>query len=224
MFIGHFGVGFAGKRAAPSVSLGTLFLAAQLPDGLWPLLLLLGIEHVRIVPGIMKLSPFDFYDYPWSHSLVALAVWGLLLGGAYFAMRRSVRGAAVVAAAVVSHWLLDALVHRPDVPVLPRGPYVGLGLWNSLPATVFAEIAFYGGGLALYLASTRAKDRAGSWALWSLVLLLLAIWISTFFAPPPPGTLPVALSGIAMWITIPWGYWIDNHRLRRSQASGSRES
>ena len=140
MFIGHFGVGFAGKRAAPAVSLGTLFLAAQFADGLWPLLLLLGVEHVRIAPGTMKLSPFDFYDYPWSHSLVAIVVWGVLLGGAYYVLRRSLRGAAVVAAGVVSHWFLDFLVHRPDMPVFPRGPYLGLGLWNSLPATVLLEV------------------------------------------------------------------------------------
>lgn len=213
MFIGHFGLGFAAKRAVPAVSLGTLFLAVQFADGLWPLLLLLGVEHVRIAPGTMKLSPFDFYDYPWSHSLVALAAWSALFGGAYFALRRSFRAAAIVAAGVVSHWFLDFLVHRPDMPVFPRGPYLGLGLWNSLAATVMLEAGFYGGGLALYATATRAKDRTGVWALWSLVLLLFALWISTFFAPPPPGRIPVAVSGIAMWLTIPWGYWIDRHRI-----------
>ena len=218
MFIGHFGVGFAGKRVEPSVSLGTLFLAAQFADGLWPLLLLLGVEHVRIAPGIMKLSPFDFYDYPWSHSLVALAGWGILVGLSYFALRRRLRGALVVAAGVLSHWFLDFLVHRPDMPVLPPGPYAGLGLWNSLPATVLLEAGLYGGGLALYVAGTRPRDRTGTWSLWTLVLLLFAIWVSTFFAPPPPGQVPVAITGIAMWLVIPWGYWIDRHR--RSAQSG----
>jgi hypothetical protein len=212
VFIGHFGAGFAAKKAAPSVSLGTLFLAVQFADGLWPLLLLLGIEHVRIAPGLMKLSAFEFSDYPWSHSLAALLAWAALLGGGYYFLRRNGRGAIVVAAGVVSHWFLDALVHRPDMPVLPRGPYAGLGLWNSPAATVLLEVGFFGGGIALYLSATRARDRTGVRALWSLVMLLFALWVSTFFAPPPPGPLPVALSGIAMWGTIPWGYWIDRHR------------
>jgi hypothetical protein len=215
MFIGHFGLGFAGKKAAPSVSLGTLFLSVQLADGLWPLFLLLGLEHVRIVPGITKLSPFDFYDYPISHSLVALLGWGIAASGAYFVVRRSARGAAVIAAGVVSHWVLDFVVHRPDMPVLPRGPYVGLGLWNSVPATVLLEVGLYAGGLALYVTATRAKDRAGAWSLWALVVLLPAIWISSLFAPPPPSVIPIAVSGLAMWLMIPWGYWIDRHRITR---------
>ena len=124
-------------------------------------------------------------------------------------------GAAILTAGVVSHWVLDFMVHRPDMPVLPDGPYVGLSLWNSVPATVLLEVGFYAGGIALYVAATRAKDRTGIWALWTLVFLLFALWISTFFAPPPPGQIPVALSGIAMWLTIPWGYWIDRHRVVR---------
>jgi hypothetical protein len=115
-------------------------------------------------------------------------------------------------------------VHRPDMPVLPRGPYLGLGLWNSVPATVLLEVGLYAGGIALYAAATRAKDRAGEWSLWTLVVLLFAIWIASLFAPPPPGVTPIAVSGLAMWLMIPWGYWIDGFRLRRSQASGSRES
>ena len=87
----------------------------------------------------------------------------------------------------MSHWFLDFLVHRPDMPVFPRGPYLGLGLWNSLAATVMLEVGFYGGGLALYATATRAKDRTGVWALWSLVLFLFALWSLEFFAPPPPG-------------------------------------
>lgn len=215
MFIGHFGVGFGGKKVAPSVSLGTLFLSVQLADALWPLFLLLGLEHVRIAPGTMKLSPFDFYDYPISHSLVALACWGIAFGAVYFFLKRNLRAAAILAAGVVSHWVLDFIVHRPDMPVLPDGPYVGLGLWNSVPATVLLEVGLYAGGIALYVAATRAKDRTGIWSLWTLVLLLFALWISTFFAPPPPNTTALAVSGIAMWLTIPWGYWIDRHRAPR---------
>ena len=125
MFIGHFGLGFAGKRIAPTVSLGTLFLAVEFADGLWPVLLLAGVEHARIVPGLMRTSALDLYDYPWSHSLVALIVWGAILGAVYFAATRSFRGSWVMAAAVVSHWFLDACMHRPDMPP------VRLGRWAN---------------------------------------------------------------------------------------------
>jgi membrane-bound metal-dependent hydrolase YbcI (DUF457 family) len=215
LFIGHFGAGFAGKKLAPEVSLGTLFLSVQFADGLWPLLLLLGVEHVRITPGIMKLSPFDFYDYPFSHSLPALVLWGIAVGAVSFVARGRVRGAAVLVAGVVSHWFLDFVMHRPDMPVLPRGPYVGLGLWNSPPATLLVETALYGSGIALYLNATRAKDKVGVRAFWVLVILLYGIWIASLFGPPPPSVTPVAISGIAMWLTIPWGYWIDRHRESR---------
>ena len=213
MFIGHFGAGFAGKKIAPAVSLGTLFLAAQFADLLWPLLLLLGIEHFRITPGITKLSPLDFYDYPISHSLLALVGWGAVLGGAYLLIRNRVRGAVVLAAAVVSHWVLDVVVHRPDMAVLPGREYLGLGLWNSVPATVLAEVGVYGGGLALYLTATKAKDRVGVWALWTLVVFLLLVWIASLVGPPPPDVKSVAVAGLAMWLTVPWAYWIDRHRM-----------
>ena len=107
MFIGHFGVALAAKKVAPKTSLGTLILASQFADLLWPFLLLVGIEHVEIVPGITKVSPFDFTDYPFSHSLLMLFFWSLLVGGIYYALRRYQRGAFVIGAAVISHWILD---------------------------------------------------------------------------------------------------------------------
>jgi membrane-bound metal-dependent hydrolase YbcI (DUF457 family) len=207
MFVGHFGVGFAAERIAPQVSLGSLFLAVEFADGLWPLLLLAGIEHVRIVPGLMKASALDLYDYPWSHSLLALCVWSALAGAVYCAARRSRWGAWILAALVISHWLLDVWAHRPDMPLFPHGPYLGFGLWNSIPATLAIEGLLYLGGLALYLRSTEPADRVGSRALGSLVILL--------FGPPPPDERTLAISGLFGWLFIPWGYWIDRHRAPR---------
>jgi len=215
MFVGHFGVGLAAKRVAPTVSLGTLFLSVQLADGLWPLFLLLSLEHVRIVPGLMAASPLDFTDYPFSHSLVTLAGWGVAFGAIYWLIRRNGWAALVLAGGVVSHWLLDVIVHRPDLPVFPDGPYLGLGLWQSIPATLVAEGALYLGGLALYLTATTAKDRIGHYALWRFCGLLAVIWIASLLGPPPPNERMLAFSGVAMWITIPWGYWIDRHRSPR---------
>ena len=123
MFLGHFGVGFGSKRFAPKTSLGTLFLAAQFIDLLWPVLLLVGFERVAIVPGITLVTPLDFAHYPWSHSLLAVVIWGLLFGCVYYLVRRYRAGAWVCGAAVISHWVLDLLLHRPDLPILPGGDY-----------------------------------------------------------------------------------------------------
>ncbi|HEX6361785.1 MAG TPA: hypothetical protein VFZ93_02430, partial [Albitalea sp.] len=128
MFIGHFGVGFAAKRVAPAVSLGTLFLAAQFIDLLWPTLLLAGVERVEIRPGANP--PLAFVHYPVSHSLVAVLGWAALIGGLHFGLRRRLRAALVVGAAVLSHWVLDLLVHEPDLPLAPGAARVGLGLWH----------------------------------------------------------------------------------------------
>ena len=216
MFVGHFGGAFAGKRIAPRVSLGTLFLAFQWADLLWPVLLLAGVEHVRGVPGLIPTNPYDFYDYPWSHSLVALAGWGLLFALLHLRRRRDGVAAVVLGLGVVSHWALDALMHRPDMPILPAGPYVGLGLWRSVAATVVIEGAIYAGGIGLYLSATRAKDRTGVWALWALIVLLGAMWGSSVGTTTPFDERKVAWGSLSMWLVVAWAYWIDRHRIARS--------
>ena len=163
MFIGHFGVALAAKKIAPRTSLGTLILAAQFLDFLWPAFLLLGIEHVRIVPGISVVSPLEFTDYPISHSLLMALVWAVLFGGTYYMLRGYARGAWVVAAAVLSHWVLDFIVHRPDLQLLPGVRLrVGLGLWNSFFASVAVETLFFGVGLWIYLSCTRGRDQVAN--------------------------------------------------------------
>jgi hypothetical protein len=212
LFVGHFGFGLAGKAMAPRISLGTLFFSVQLADALWPLLLLAGIEHVHIVPGMMRMSGLNFWDYPISHSLAALTAWGILFGAIYFVARRYLAGALVLAAGVVSHWFLDVLMHRPDMPVFPRGPYVGLALWNSLPGTLAAEGGLYALGIFVYLRVTTARDAVGTWALWSFLVVLPAMWLMALFGPPPPSERALAWSALAGWLFVPWGYWIDRHR------------
>lgn len=213
MFVGHFGVGFAGKAVAPRASLGTLFLAAQFVDLLWPTLLLLGLERVEIRPGITRVTPLDFVSYPISHSLTAAVTWGLLFAGVYGLARRSRAGAATMFAAVVSHWILDLLTHRPDLPLSPwSATKVGLGLWGSLPGTLVVELAIFGGGLALYLRATTARDRIGAIALWGLVGFLLLIYAANLLGSTPPGVEAIAWAGHAQWLLVAWAYWIDRHR------------
>ena len=212
MFLGHFGLGLAGKRVAPAVSLGTLFLAVQWADLLFFILALVGIEHFRIAPGATRVTPVDFFDYPISHSLAWLIVWGIGVGGLYFVFRKSRLGAFLLAAGVVSHWFLDAFVHRPDMPVLPAGPKVGMGLWNSPVATVIAEAIVFGGGILVYLKTTHASDRTGRWAFWALIVFLAATWVGSLLGPPPPNERAMEWTGIAMWLFVPWGWWVDRHR------------
>jgi membrane-bound metal-dependent hydrolase YbcI (DUF457 family) len=214
MFIGHFGVALAAKKAAPRTSLGMLIFAAQLLDLIWPILLLLGIEHVRIAPGITKVSPMDFNDYPISHSLLTAIGWSVLLGGLYYGVRRHARGAWIVALAVLSHWILDWIVHRPDLPLWPGGARVGLGLWNSWIAAITAELLVFGGGLWIYLRCTRAKDEdaLGRYVFWALMAFLALGWIGSLLAGPPPSDRALAWGGLAMWLMVPWAWWADKHR------------
>ncbi len=215
MFIGHFGVAFGAKTAAPAASLGTLFAASQFADLLWPTLVLLGRERVEVVPGATRMTPLDFVSYPYSHSLLALCGWGVAFAAIYVALRRARLSTAVtLALLVVSHWLLDYLTHRPDLPLTPYGiERFGLGLWNSLPGTLTAEFAIFAVGLLLYLRGTTPRDRIGSAGLWALVGFMAVVYLASVFGPPPPSATAVAWSAQAIWLLVAWGYWIDKHRV-----------
>jgi hypothetical protein len=220
MFLGHFGVGFGAKRAAPGISLGALFAACQLADLVWPTLVLSGIERFEIRPGITAVTPLDFVSYPYSHSLVALSAWGILFGALYALINRSrAAAAATLAVVVVSHWVLDVLVHRPDMPVTVSGTMrLGFGLWNSVPGTVIAELSMFTAGVVLYARQTTARDRIGSVAFGSLVGFLLLVFFLNILGPPPPSVGAVAWSAEAMWLLVIWGYWIDRHRMRSTKS------
>lgn len=219
MFLGHFAVALAAKKVAPKTSLGTLVFAAQFADMLWPVLLLLGIEQVRIVPGLLAASPFDFTSYPVSHSLVAQLGWGALLGFIYFMVRRDARSAILLGFLVPSHWVLDFIAHRPDMPIYPGGAKYGLGMWNSLPLTIVVEYVLFAAGIAIYLSVTRANDRTGNLALWSLLGLLAVLYPASLFGPPPPSVRALAWSAIAIWLTVPWAAWADRHRRSLPESS-----
>jgi membrane-bound metal-dependent hydrolase YbcI (DUF457 family) len=224
MFIGHFALGFAAKRVAPAVSLGTLFLAGQLADLVWPSLLLLGVERVEIEPGNTAVTPLDFVSYPYSHSLLALWLWAAVFAGAYWLTKRQwPAGPLTIAFLVVSHWVLDAITHRPDMPLTFGGSErVGLGLWSSVPGTVVVETLLFVIGVAIYARATKPRDRSGSIGLWLLVGFLYAVSIANLFSPPPPNTTAVAWVTQAMWLLVAWGYWVDRHRLPRTMQQATR--
>ena len=213
MFIGHYAVALAAKKAAPTTSLGTLFLATQLIDLLWPIFLLLGLEHVRIDPGNTVVTPLDFYDYPITHSFVGCLGWAIGLGIVYWIFRRNMRGAWVVGGVVLSHWILDVIAHRPDLPVFPGSELlVGLGLWNSLAGTIAVELGVFVAGSAIYLRCTQSQDRIGFYGLWCLLAVLVVIWLGNLFGPPPPSEMVLAISAFGLWLFVLWGYWVDPHR------------
>lgn len=213
MFLGHYGLALAAKPAARRTSLGTTVAASQWVDLLWPLLLLVGIERVRVVPGLMAASSLDFEHYPVTHSLLAVLGWAALFGGAYLLARRSARGAAVLAALVVSHWLLDVLVHRPDLPLWPGSDVrVGAGGWGSIPLTLVLELGLLGAGAVTYTRVTRPRDRVGRWGLQAMLGVLVAFWLTGLVAPPPSES-ALAGGGLVLWLFVPWAWWVDRHRI-----------
>jgi hypothetical protein len=187
MFIGHFAVGFAAKRWAREAPLGVLLAAPLLLDMLWPVFCLVGIEQYRILPAGGPFTRLEFINYPWSHSLVMSIGWGLLLGTLWRLSGGRMRTAGLLAAAVVSHWVLDWVTHLRDLPLWPGyGPRFGLGLWNSVAGTVAVESVLLVGGAWLYFSATRAKDHIGRIGPWSYLALLISLYVANVAGPPPP--------------------------------------
>jgi len=211
----------AAKRVAPALSLGSLVCAAQLADLLWPSFVLAGLERFEIRPGVTAVTPLDFVSYPYSHSLAALAGWGLALALAHRVGRRAgTLAAATLAALVVSHWALDWIVHRPDLPLTVGGAgRYGLGLWGSLPATLAVELGLFATGLAVYARTTSARDRAGRWGLLGFAAVLAIIELANLLGPPPPSVAAVTWSAHAVWLLVAWAWWVDRHRAVRGVAT-----
>lgn len=213
MFIGHFAVAFAAKRAAPRTSLGTTFVAAQLADLLWPIFLLLGWERVQITSNANPFFTLDFTHYPWTHSLLMGVVEGVALGALYFAVTRYGRGAVVVALLVPSHWVLDLVAHRPDLPLYPGGTArFGLGLWSNPTATMIVEGVIFVSGVAAYARATQPRDRIGRYGLWALVIFLIVLYLVSTFSPPPPSVNALAWAALIGWPLTLWPWWVDRHR------------
>jgi hypothetical protein len=217
MFLGHFGVALAAKRAAPSASLGMLVLGAQFADLIWPLLLLAGIEQVRIVAGVNPLLNLEFADYPYSHSLLTQLVLGGALGAAYRLAGGESRAAWIVALLVPSHWLLDWFVHVPDLTLYPGdSSRYGLGVWRSLPLSVLCELIAYAAGVAIYVRTTRARDGIGRWSFAAFIGFLLIAYAAALLGGAPPSVHVLAWSALSIWLLPVWTWWFDRHRVARA--------
>lgn len=225
MFVGHYGVSFAAKRASPRLSLGVLFVAVQFLDVLFSIFLVAGVEKMRIVPGFTAYNPYDLYWMPYSHSLLGAAVWSVLFGTAgYLWMRRLPSGsaaaaAAILAGAVFSHFLLDVPMHTPDLPLGPGAgsPKIGLGLWNHRTASLAAELVVLAAGGALYLRATRPRTRGARTATFVFGAVLVAVTLATPFMPAPPSAAAFAVQALVLYgVLAAAAEWIDRKREMRS--------
>jgi membrane-bound metal-dependent hydrolase YbcI (DUF457 family) len=214
MFIGHFGLGLAAKGVEKRPSLGTMFIAVQWLDLLWPVLLLIGVEKFSIVPGNTVLTPLRFDYYPWSHSMLMAIAWGILFAIVYFLITKNRGSAVLMCFLVFSHWVLDWLTHTTDLQITPFSETrVGLGLWNYKWPAIIIELAIFIIGAIIYLTQTRAKGGAGRWVIWTLLIFLFVIHLMNIFGPPPNDVKAVAWVGLSQWLLVAWGYWADKNRL-----------
>jgi hypothetical protein len=193
MFVGHYGVSFAAQRMNRRVPLWVLFVAVQLLDVFWAPFILLGIEKVRIVPGITASNPLDLYYMPYTHSLIAAIAWSAAAYGVYRLWRgAAARAAMVVGLAVFSHWILDLVVHRPDLPLYDDTAKVGLGLWNRPVLAFGLEAALLFGGMSLFLAGRTGPTAA----MMIFGIVMLAIQAFIFFGPPPASGSAAAITAL----------------------------
>lgn len=203
MFIGHAALALAARPLAPRANLGIALAATYWLDLVWPVFVLVGIERVEVAPGATAFTPLDFVHYPWTHSLVAAGAWAALFGLACWKLGR--RAALVLGLLVFSHWILDAVAHRPDLPLWPgSGAMVGMGLWNSVAATLLVESMLFAAGIAIYL---RHAGKASP-AFWVLIGFFALAYLGAAFGPPPPNSTAVAVSALALWLLPLWGWWI----------------
>jgi membrane-bound metal-dependent hydrolase YbcI (DUF457 family) len=218
MFVGHLALSFAARRSDDRTSLVWYIVAANLIDLIWPILLIAGVERVRLDPGNTAFTPLAFEHYPWTHSLLMVLVWAIALGALARARGVPTSTAMVIAALVASHWLLDFVTHAPDLPLWPGGEArLGLGLWNSIPATFAVEFALWAGGIALFLGARRPRGLHGWVALGSFLLVTTLMWAASPFSPPPPDDRAIAYFSTFGWIIVPWAVWIERTSVARGR-------
>ena len=206
-------MGFAAKKIDNRPSLGTIFMATQFIDLLWPVFLIFRIEQVKIVSSNNPFTTLDFIYYPFSHSLFAAVFWALVFGLVYFLIKKNLKGSILLGGLVVSHWFLDLLTHVPDLPLVPWSDFkVGLGLWNSVPFAIIVELIIFIIGFYLYLKATKAKNKKGSIGLWSLLVFFIIVYFINIISPPPPSTDAIGYAGLSLWLFVIWAYWIDRNR------------
>ena len=220
MFVGHYGIGLALKKVEPRLSLGLLIFGAIMLDILFGLFLLSGIEHAKIVPGATVVSPFEFYDYPYSHSALGAFMWATAGYLAYWLWPKGdrtqrKRPAFIFAIAIFSHFILDVISHTPDMTISGNNsPVLGLSLWNSLAATMIVEFGILFIGIYLYRSATYSVSSTGKYGFALMILILLVLYIGNIFGPPPPDMKAVAVTMTAGQLAlVALAFWVDRNRV-----------
>jgi len=220
MFVGHFAISLIGKRLEPKISLGTLVLASMLPDFVAFVLMIAGIEGVRfktgvaITSGMRAIDALEVSQSSYSHSLLMGAIWGGLFAAFYFARRGNKRGAWLLFAAVLSHWILDFASHPPDMALAPGlSARFGLGLWNSIPATLIFEGLFWVFAIIVYVRVARARNWASHLVFWIPVVILTLAWYGNIAGPPPSNLSIIGYTSLTFFsLTVAWAYWCNRLR------------
>lgn len=215
MFVGHYGPSFAIKAVRPAIPLWLLFIAVQLVDVAWSVLILLGIEKARIVPGITASNPFDLYYMPYTHSLVATILWSVAAGALCKVLLglRQWSSAAWIGAAVFSHWVLDWLVHRRDLPLYDDTMKVGLGIWNYPVIALALEAFLLFGGMFMYMRRTTTINAVVRFGPPAFGILMIAIQAYIFFGPVPGSPSELAATALVSYIVFAAVIqWLDRQR------------
>ena len=214
MHAGHFAAAFIAKRIDTTPSLGTLVLAAMLPDFLWCIFMIAGIEHVRFHEGRGAANYFDAYDIAFSHSLLMDIVWAAAFAGLYYGLRRKSRGTWILFALVLSHWLLDVISHRPDIPLAPGlHTRLGLGLWANLPGTIVIEGGLWLLAIILYVRATHARTKIGEFIFWIGIVLITFSGYNNVAGPPPPNPQMAPIVSLVYFsLVVGWAYWMNRLR------------
>jgi hypothetical protein len=222
MFVGHLALGMVAKRIEPKISLGVWMLAVMLADLICFAFLIAGIEHFDVEPAVAR-NPFVGLNFvrniffAYSHSLLMNAIWAALFAAAYFLLRRYAQGAWMLFAAVLSHWPLDFITHNPDMPLAPGASAVyGLGLWNSIPATLIIEGGFWLLAIILYVRAAHPNKRAGIYAFWLVIAFITLLWYGNIKRGINPNPVKAGINGLILCsLLVGWAYWMN--RLRPAQ-------
>ena len=220
MFVGHYGPSFLAKRLASDIPLWALFLAVQLLDVFWAIFVFLGLERLRIVPGITETNALDLYYMPFTHSLSAALAWAVAAAILYRAITGSGRGGALIGAAVFSHWPLDFVVHRPDLPLYDNVAKVGLGLWDYPYLTLVLEGALLLMAMSLYLLQSRPVTRLGRWSIPFFCGVILVMQVGMLFSPPPPSDRAMAATALIAYALFAAAMaWLERGRVAEGRVS-----
>jgi hypothetical protein len=202
MFIGHYGVSLAARPLGRGIPLWVWFVGVQWMDIVWSVLVFFRIEKLRIVPDFTQANAYDLYYMPYTHGLPGSIVLSVVFGAvvALFFPGHRAKNMLLLAAASFSHWILDLIVHVPDLPLYANSDKVGFGLWRHVMLSFPLELIFLGLGAWLYARRTAFAGARGRYAFGGFVIFLAVIQAFANFGPPPPSTDVMAATALASYI------------------------